>query len=108
MENHWRDTYVCPTEEEYLKMVSLKAGGLFGFGVRLLQLFSKKKYDCSRIIDLLGFIFQIRDDYLNLKSNHTDNKSFCEDLTEGKFSFPIAYAIKLNTANNTLLSKLKS
>lgn len=106
MEIHWRDTYHCPTEAEYLTMVSLKTGGLFGFGVKLLQIFSTNRQDFSRIIYLLGIIFQIRDDYSNLKSSeYTENKSFCEDLTEGKFSFPIVNAIKSHPHDNTLMSK---
>lgn len=35
------------------------------------------------------------DDYLNLRSDeYHKNKSFAEDLTEGKFSYPIIYAIQ--------------
>ena len=32
------------------------------------------------------------------------NKSYCEDLTEGKFSFPIIHAILADTSNRQLLS----
>jgi geranylgeranyl diphosphate synthase type 3 len=36
-----------------------------------------------------------RDDYANLTSeDYAANKSFAEDLTEGKFSFPILHAIR--------------
>lgn len=36
----------------------------------------------------------IRDDYANLTSReYSESKSFCEDLTEGKFSFPTIHAI---------------
>ena len=43
---------------------------------------------------LLGLYFQVRDDYANLcMEDMHDNKSFAEDLTEGKFSFPIVHAI---------------
>jgi geranylgeranyl diphosphate synthase type 3 len=34
------------------------------------------------------------------------NKSFCEDLTEGKFSFPIIHAILKNPEDHRLLSML--
>ncbi|CAG8824067.1 22466_t:CDS:2, partial [Gigaspora rosea] len=33
-----------------------------------------------------------------LRLAHTDSKGFCEDLTEGKFSFPIMHSI--HTGNN--------
>lgn len=36
---------------------------------------------------------------------YTDNKSFCEDLTEGKFSFPIIHAIKSNSDDTRLFSE---
>lgn len=59
-------------------------------------------------MNVLGAIFQIRDDYLNLQSDaYTQNKGFGEDLTEGKFSFPIIHSIRANPANIQLLSILK-
>lgn len=91
---HWRDTYTCPTEQEYRNMVLQKTGGLFGLAVGLMQLFSDWKQDLKPLLDTLGLFFQIRDDYGNLRSHeYNDNKSFCEDLTEGKFSFPVIHAI---------------
>ena len=40
-------------------------------------------------------VVQVRDDYANLwMADYEANKSFAEDLTEGKFSFPIIYGIK--------------
>lgn len=37
MDLFWRDTLTCPTEEEYLEMVSNKTGGLFRLAVKLMQ-----------------------------------------------------------------------
>jgi geranylgeranyl diphosphate synthase, type III len=34
---------------------------------------------------------------------YSENKSYCEDLTEGKFSFPIIHAINQNQADNQVL-----
>uniref|UniRef100_A0A8C7S1I2 Geranylgeranyl pyrophosphate synthase n=2 Tax=Oncorhynchus mykiss TaxID=8022 RepID=A0A8C7S1I2_ONCMY len=91
---HWRDTYTCPTESQYRTMVLQKTGGLFGLAVGLMQLFSGWKRDLKPLLDTLGLFFQIRDDYANLNSTeYSENKSFCEDLTEGKFSFPTIHAI---------------
>ncbi|XP_056464720.1 geranylgeranyl pyrophosphate synthase isoform X1 [Gadus chalcogrammus] len=91
---HWRDTYTCPSEQEYRAMVLQKTGGLFGLAVGLMQLFSSWGRDLKPLLDTLGLFFQIRDDYANLRSReYSDNKSFCEDLTEGKFSFPTIHAI---------------
>lgn len=88
---HWRDTYTCPTEQEYRTMVLQKTGGLFGLAVGLMQLFSEWKRDLKPLLDALGLYFQIRDDYANLYSReYSENKSFCEDLP---FSFPTIHAI---------------
>lgn len=51
-----------------------------------------------------GLYFQIRDDYCNLSlKEYSENKSFCEDLTEGKFSFPIIHAIQSQTEDKQVL-----
>ena len=40
----------------------------------------------------------MRDDYANLKlDEYANNKSFAEDLTEGKFNFPIIHAIRYSS-----------
>jgi len=64
--------------------------------------------DFIPLVNLLGLYFQIRDDYINLKSeDYAKNKSFAEDLTEGKFSFPIIYAIRAQPDDHRLLNILK-
>lgn len=56
----------------------------------------------------MGIIFQIRDDYQNLSSpEYSQNKGLCEDLTEGKFSFPIIHSIRAKPENMQLLNILK-
>eukprot|EP01132_Coremiostelium_polycephalum_P002266 gene2266-2789_t len=104
----WRDTNKCPTEDDYMKMVSEKTGGLFRLGLRLLQAFSTNKTDYSALVENLGYYYQIRDDYINLSSSdYQKNKSFCEDITEGKFSFPIIHAIHRNPMDTRLSMILK-
>ncbi|RAH47936.1 FPP/GGPP synthase family protein [Aspergillus brunneoviolaceus CBS 621.78] len=108
MDLYWRDSLTCPTEEEYLDMVSNKTGGLFRLAIRLMQLESRKSGDYVSLINLVRTIFQIRDDYQNLKGEaYTSNKGFCEDLTEGKFSFPIIHSIRQDPANRQLLHILR-
>ena len=64
--------------------------------------------DYIELVNLIGLIFQIRDDYQNLRSTtYTKNKGFCEDLTEGKFSFPIIHSIQSNKNDMQLLNILK-
>ncbi|KAG0172766.1 geranylgeranyl pyrophosphate synthetase, partial [Apophysomyces sp. BC1034] len=38
---------------------------------------------------------------------YADNKGFCEDLTEGKFSFPIIHSIRTDPSNRQLLNILR-
>jgi geranylgeranyl diphosphate synthase, type III len=59
-------------------------------------------------VNVMGTLFQICDDYLNLSSTtYTKNKGLCEDLTEGKFSFPIIHSIRSDPSNLQLINILK-
>ncbi|CAD7082325.1 unnamed protein product [Hermetia illucens] len=107
MEIYWRDNFTCPTESGYKLMTIRKTGGLFMLAIRLMQLFSSNKKDFSKLTAILGLYFQIRDDYCNLRSKeYSENKSYCEDLTEGKFSFPIIHALQ-NKQNRQVLHILR-
>lgn len=82
--------------------------------------------DYVPLANLIGVIFQIRDDYMNLQSTqvrsrlrsrvedadlrmqYADNKGYCEDLSEGKFSFPVVHSIRADTSNQRLLSASSS
>lgn len=94
MDIYWRDAQQCPSIEQYKAMINLKTTSLFYFSYELLNLFSNKKMELKPLCTLLGDYFQIRDDYANLKlAEYAENKSYCEDFTEGKFSFPVIHAI---------------
>jgi geranylgeranyl diphosphate synthase type 3 len=108
MDIYWRDAHICPSEDEYKRMVIRKTGGLFGLAVRMMQLFSENQSDLKPLLDNLGLYFQIRDDYANLNSEELQtNKGYAEDLTEGKFSFPIIHGIKSHPENNQIMSILR-
>lgn len=119
MDLFWRDTLTCPTEDEYLEMVGNKTGGLFRLGIKLMQAESGRSgaaaesagrtpIDCVPLINLIGLIFQIRDDYQNLRSaEYSDNKGLAEDLTEGKFSFPVIHAVRADPSDLRLLNILR-
>ncbi|CAF4813640.1 geranylgeranyl pyrophosphate synthase [Pieris napi] len=108
MEIYWRDNFQCPSEDEYKEMTMKKTGGLFMLAIRLMQLFSENKSDFSRLSSILGLYFQIRDDYCNLcLQEYSENKSYCEDLTEGKFSFPVIHAIRNQEGDNQVLHILR-
>ena len=62
--------------------------------------------DCLPLANSIGVLFQIVDDYRNF-DNYADMKGFCDDLSEGKFSFPIIQAFAADPSNPFLLSILK-
>ncbi|XP_011505482.1 PREDICTED: geranylgeranyl pyrophosphate synthase isoform X2 [Ceratosolen solmsi marchali] len=106
MEIYWRDNFICPSEAEYRMMTIRKTGGLFNLAVHLMQLFSECKEDFTPLAGILGLYFQIRDDYCNLcLQEYTENKSYCEDLSEGKFSFPIIHAIQSGADDGQILKQ---
>ncbi|XP_039749413.1 geranylgeranyl pyrophosphate synthase-like isoform X2 [Pararge aegeria] len=112
---YWRDNFICPTEEEYKNMVKQKTGHMFLMAVRLCEQFSEYEHDLRELVLQMGLYFQIRDDYCNLTQQEAleewpgledkqVNKvdSFCEDITEGKFSLPIIHAMKTSEGKEIL------
>ncbi|CAH0032928.1 unnamed protein product [Clonostachys rhizophaga] len=92
----WTSELSCPTVPEYLQMIDGKTGGLFRLLTRLMVAESKYsgEVDFARMCSLFGRYFQIRDDYQNLTSDdYTNQKGFCEDLDEGKYSLPLILAL---------------
>jgi geranylgeranyl diphosphate synthase, type III len=131
MDLFWRDTLTCPSEDDYLEMVGNKTGGLFRLAIKLMCAESPshnftphlsnhnssgsggsssagEKTDYVPLVNTIGLLFQILDDYRNLSdTTYTANKGLCEDLTEGKFSFPIIHSIRSDPSNLVLINILK-
>jgi len=106
----WRDSLTCPSEDQYVGMVNDKTGGLLRIGIKLLMACGTTNLDIDYVplVNLIGVHFQIRDDYMNLQSGeYTSNKGFAEDLTEGKFSFPIVHGINADKHNRQVLNTLQ-
>ncbi|EAQ92335.1 hypothetical protein CHGG_00570 [Chaetomium globosum CBS 148.51] len=57
MDLFWRDTLTCPTEDDYLEMVSNKTGGLFRLGIKLMQAESRSLVDCVPLVNIVGLVF---------------------------------------------------
>ncbi|KAF1933158.1 geranylgeranyl pyrophosphate synthetase [Didymella exigua CBS 183.55] len=109
MDLYWRDSLTCPSEADYLEMVGNKTGGLFRLAIKLMQAESAIQVDCAPLVSTIGLLFQILDDHLNLSptSGYSSLKGLCEDLTEGKFSFPVIHAIRADPSNQILINILK-
>lgn len=133
LELFWRDRcrlqedFDCPTESDYIAMVNDKTGGLLRMAIRLMQALSPTTLlshdsdwtgtlangsqgsspgtDYVPLANMVGILFQIRDDYMNLASlQYCKEKGFCEDLTEGKYSYPVIHGI---LSSDALSSRLK-
>ncbi|KGO78266.1 Terpenoid synthase [Penicillium italicum] len=106
---YWSYHTHVPTPAQYISMVDGKTGGLFRLISRLMrsQATTNSDLDISQFATLLGRHFQIRDDYQNLQSeDYTKNKGFCDDLDEGKLSFPIILTMQSPGFSNTALSSV--
>ena len=106
----WREQCSCPEEDQYKQMILDKTGGLFRMAIGLMKPFATKNQnqDFSPLLNLLAEYFQIRDDLLNIANEeYQQSKIYCEDLTEGKFSFPVIYAIKKDPNDTRLLNILR-
>ncbi|EKG13619.1 Polyprenyl synthetase [Macrophomina phaseolina MS6] len=93
---HYKHNTVCPTKDAYLTMVDNKTGGLFRMLLQLTVAESGRACEVNfdRLTVLFGRFFQIRDDYMNLCStSYSEQKGFCEDLDEGKLSYPIVHML---------------
>ncbi|KAF5024597.1 hypothetical protein F66182_3360 [Fusarium sp. NRRL 66182] len=114
MDLHWSFNAICPSIEEYTQMINDKTGGLFGLACHLLMASSDRPLEheavslLDKTVTLWGQYFQIRDDYMNLvDTNYSQQKGFCEDLDEGKYSLPLIHAVKSNQ-EGVLLSNMIS
>jgi geranylgeranyl pyrophosphate synthase len=68
------------------------------------ELPSQVQASLTHLVTLVGIYFQIRDDYQNLSSDeYTAQKGFCEDLDEGKISFPLVHYMNSLPERKTLL-----
>ncbi|KAF9229938.1 isoprenoid synthase domain-containing protein, partial [Melanogaster broomeanus] len=93
---YWRDAGICPTEE-YIDMALGKASGVLRLSVRIIMTCAttNTRVNYVPLADLIGVYCQIRDDYMNLQSQeYTDTKGLADDISEGKFSFPVIHGIR--------------
>ncbi|KAJ3499436.1 hypothetical protein NLG97_g336 [Lecanicillium saksenae] len=108
LELYWRDSSTCPSEADYLEMIAHKTGGLLRLCARLMLAESQDRdVGYTLLANIIGIIYQIRDDLMNLCSeDYGKAKGMFEDITEGKFSLPILHSIRSNPGNGLLQSIL--
>ncbi|KAK7035397.1 hypothetical protein VNI00_011928 [Paramarasmius palmivorus] len=113
---YWRDTNQCPSVGEYVDMVNKKTSGLLRIAVRLMMACAtqKQNVDFIPLVNAFGVFFQIRDDLMNLNSGetkthalqYTNMKGLAEDLSEGKYSFPVIHGIYAEPSETLLIDVL--
>ncbi|XP_035712142.1 geranylgeranyl pyrophosphate synthase isoform X2 [Folsomia candida] len=118
MELYWRDWEIfapnddpkkyIPTEDEYVEVFVKKTSAQFLLLVRIMRLRRNKDMrdvDLAKLAKMVGIYYQIWDDFMNLTSKEfTVAKGFCDDISEGKLSFPVIHA--LNKVNEEVKDRL--
>lgn len=84
---------------KYLEMARLKTGSLMRMALRMACAIAKRdgKTEASfkDFGELIGMAFQIRDDSLDLLSYNSEfGKVYGNDITEGKMSLPVVFALR--------------
>ncbi|KAI9036032.1 uncharacterized protein KD926_002511 [Aspergillus affinis] len=88
--------------------LSVILSGFFRLALQLMQIDAgaQSNDNLRHLITLIGRYYQIRDDYQNLASEeYTAKKGFCDDLSEGKFSFPLIHLLQ-QSSNAGVLRRL--
>ncbi|EAW24472.1 bifunctional terpene synthase/polyprenyl synthetase family protein [Aspergillus fischeri NRRL 181] len=110
---NWKSTGYCPSTEEYMAMVDGKTGVMFDMIIRMMHCFSSSQTvpvpELSQLTKLLGRWYQVRDDYQNLQDEqYTAQKGLCEDLDEGKLSYPLTVCCNTDpTAQRIIMGILR-
>ncbi|GKZ46578.1 hypothetical protein AbraIFM66951_009707 [Aspergillus brasiliensis] len=107
---HWARHKRIPTEEDYFRMVDGKNGALLTLISRLMQNEGTQNstLDLSHLMNLIGRAYQLRDDYQNLASaDYTTQRGFCQDLDEGKISYPLIRTIQSSDDPTILIEWLQ-
>ena len=103
----WKFNTYCPSVAEYMSMIDGKTGAMFQMIVRIMHSMSLQTLpvsDFDRLTQLLGRWYQVRDDFQNLEDpGYTEQKGYCEDLDEGKLSYPVILSCNSDPTARTII-----
>lgn len=100
---HWHKNQTLDVDlNKYLEMVRLKTGSLMRMSMRMAAAIGDQNKDTMRSVkeysESIGMAFQIKDDILDIQTDDEKfGKSYGNDITEGKMSLPVVYALKNST-----------
>ncbi|AYE36732.1 octaprenyl-diphosphate synthase [Borrelia turcica IST7] len=97
-----------PNIKEYISLVELKTGSLFGMAGFLAGILTNNENKSKNLYNTFlkfGTYFQIMDDIKNIK-NGTVGKDFGDDLIEGKKSLPLIYFLKEKKFDKNIIKTL--
>ncbi|KAJ3658214.1 hypothetical protein Zmor_009967 [Zophobas morio] len=110
LEIYYRNTEKCPTFDDFRVIMHNKSTETLIWAVQILNLCAKnEKIDFSAdLCEKIGQFQQIYDDYINLHNpKYAAVRVFCDDLDEGKFSYPIIHGVQSHPDDHRLLDMLK-
>ncbi len=95
----WHNNPKIISAEQYLEMTRLKTGCLIRMAARWAAVLANKdekfQSDIARFAELAGIAYQIKDDALEFTAGQkVFGKSFGNDITEGKMSLPVIFALQ--------------
>lgn len=97
------------SEDTYYRVIRLKTASLFAAAARLGAICAGQNEETvahmSRLGDIIGICFQIRDDIFDYYDNNV-GKPTGNDMLEGKLTLPVLYA--LNSTQNTEMMAIAS
>ncbi len=113
LDNHWSTNNIYNvSEDEYLDMAALKTGSMFRMSAKIGLLLDNYEeqplQEAMQFVDYFSLAFQIQDDILNLISDNFLGKEIGEDISEGKLTFPILYALKKSDKKDRLTEILSA
>ena len=94
-EMEWKDNFKCPTEFEYMAVAMDKWFCYMYVALELMQHMTKNNQDIAKVTKILSWFYCIINDYSDfVKADISEGKNLCDDMVEGKFTFPVIHAIK--------------
>lgn len=91
MEISLRESGIKPTVQQYYEIIANKTGGLFRLAVLLLSPSAEKVI--LEVVNEIGIIYQLIDDYRNLFCRAESDADFADDLKEGKFTLATIHGL---------------